>query len=120
MLWATFLPSATYNAGSLTFTVTHINTALTAAGLNNITASDSVEVIMTALLQLMWAKCQSGAITEYNCGVQISNSQLSVGSVETAANTYSDRLLLSMLYVADCGSSTTPLNIDVDTVQTKT
>lgn len=78
---ATLIPGATYTSGSYTFTWTQLNTALTAAGVTNVTAIDSVERLFFALLALINAKQVNGTLTQYTSGCEISQQGSTLGSV---------------------------------------
>jgi hypothetical protein len=49
--------------------------------------------------------------------MEVASKSLSVGTFETSANTFSDRLINSFLVCFDAGASLTPLLVDGDNVQ---
>ena len=89
MLTATFIPSATYASGAFTLSWTNINAALVAAGGTAITASDSVERLLFALLQLLQLKQANGTVTDILSGVKVANAGITQSSSwETSTATF--------------------------------
>lgn len=116
MLIASFCSGCTYTTGTFSIPIASLNTALTAAGCQTITAADSTERLLHGLLTLLLAKNQNGTIQQYNMGAECSNASLSIASWETAQNVYNDVLTQGMLVSFNLGSSLTPLLVDSDTV----
>ena len=72
MLMSTLVPSVTYASGAYSgFNWTNINAALTAAGGTSITAADSVERVIYALLQLIQLKQNAGSVTSITSGLLV-------------------------------------------------
>ena len=86
MLTATFIPSATYTSGTFSISWTNLNAAIVAAGGTSITAADSVERLLYALLQLVQLKQVNGTITDINSGVKISNAGITQSSAWETSN----------------------------------
>jgi hypothetical protein len=116
MLVNNFCTGCSFAAGAYTIPISALNTALTAAGCQTIATTESTERLLHALLTLLLAKGNSGALTQYNMGCEVSNASLSMSSWETAQNVFSDRLVQSMLVSWDAGASVAQLLIDGDTV----
>ena len=95
---ATFIPSATYSAGTMTVTWAQINSALTAAGVTTVTATDSVERLIFALLSLLAAKQVNGTLSQPTCGCEVSQQGITNNSVwETTTNTFTTSDIASIL-----------------------
>ena len=98
VLISNFITGATYSAGSMTLTWTQINTQLTALGVTNVTATDSVERLIWALLAILAGKQTAGTLSQPTIGCEVSQMGITNGSVwETATNTFTTTDVLSIL-----------------------
>lgn len=116
MLISAFCSGCSFASGAYTIPISSLNTALTAAGCQTIASTDSTERLLHSLLTLLFAKGNSGEVTQYNMGCEVSNASLSISSWERSQNNYSERLVQSMLVAFECGASSAALLIDGDTV----
>lgn len=115
MLISTIMPGASYANSTFTIPWSSISDLTT----NDVTASDSFERLLHGLIMVVLEKQNNGTLTQVNCAAEVSSVSQSQGVVETATNTFSDRLLWSALVTFDCGGTLTPLYLDGDTVQSR-
>ena len=93
MLIASLIPGASYSAGVYSLPTTALATA---SGLT-ITASDSVEKLYYALLQILNVKGVAGTLTQVNAGVEASSRSSTTSVWETSANTFVSKPIVTFL-----------------------
>lgn len=93
MLIANLVPGASYSAGVFSIPLSSLATS---SGLT-ITASDSVEKLVYALLQTMSVKALAGTLTQVNCGCEVSSRSSTQSVYETSSNNFAPVTLVSFL-----------------------
>ena len=93
MLIASLVPGASYTSGTFTIPLSALTTS---SGLT-ITASDSVEKLVYALLQTMSVKAIAGTLTQVNAGVEVSSRSSTSSVWETSTNNFAPITLVSFL-----------------------
>ena len=97
---ATFIPGASYASSTFTLSWTAINTALTALGYSTVTATDSSERLLWALLTVMYGKSNplTGTLTAPSCGAEVNTASITTNSVwEVTSGSFPSTDVVSMI-----------------------
>lgn len=117
MLLSTLIPSTTYSSGTYSLSWTNINSALTAAGGSTISAGDSAERLIYALLQLIQLRQNNGTLTDPLIGMKVSNSGITQSSSwETSTANYTTCDIQSMVAAFRLTNSTLQAGANVASV----